>query len=79
MSLQSSKRATLFLCTPNAARSQMAEAFLRHHGGEEVEALSAGTKPTELHELTWQVMQEVGIDVFPSAPKEWKPTWESCR
>lgn len=63
MSLQPSKRATLFLCTHNAARSQMAEAFLRHHGGEGFEAFSAGTNPTELHPLTKVVMEEVGIDV----------------
>lgn len=63
MSLQSSKRATLFLCTHNAARSQIAEALLRHHGGDDFEVYSAGTSPTELHPLTKMVMREVGIDV----------------
>ncbi len=53
----------LFLCTGNSARSQMAEAFLRKFGGEKYEAHSAGLEPKELHPLTIQVMNEVGIDV----------------
>lgn len=38
----------LFVCVENANRSQMAEAFARIHGGESVEALSAGSKPSGL-------------------------------
>ncbi len=34
-----------FLCIGNAMRSQMAEAFLRHHAGDRYEAASAGTHP----------------------------------
>ena len=45
----------LFLCTQNAARSQMAEAFLRHYAGDRFEVLSAGLAPTEVHPLTRQV------------------------
>ncbi len=53
----------LFLCTHNSARSQMAEAFLRHYGGEFFEAHSAGLNPRAIHPYTYQVMQEVGIDL----------------
>ncbi len=36
----------LFVCVENANRSQMAEAFARFHGGAEVEARSAGSRPS---------------------------------
>ena len=55
------KPTVLFLCTANAARSQMAEAFLRHYASDRLEVYSAGTDPTELHPLTARVMAEVGI------------------
>jgi len=51
----------LFLCTGNAARSQMAEAFLREYAGDHFEVYSAGVRPTgEIHPLTRTVMKEVG-------------------
>ena len=53
----------LFLCTHNAARSQMAEALLRRHDGHRFEAASAGLEPTEVHPLTRRVLQEIDIDV----------------
>lgn len=52
----------LFLCAHNAARSQMAEALLRHHAGDRFEVCSAGLEPTEIHPLTLRVLDEVGID-----------------
>lgn len=36
----------LFVCVENANRSQMAEAFARIHGGDAVEAFSAGSRPS---------------------------------
>ncbi len=53
----------VFLCAHNAARSQMAEAFLRAYGGDRFTAESAGTVATELHPLAVRVMREVGIDI----------------
>jgi arsenate reductase len=53
----------LFLCTGNSARSQMAEAFLRHYAVDYFEAHSAGLEPKGLHPLTVQVMQEIGLDI----------------
>ena len=41
----------LFLCSHNAARSQMAEGFLRAYSGDRFAVESAGTKMTELHPL----------------------------
>ena len=50
----------LVVCTGNAARSQMAEAFLARVPG--VAAASAGTHPAGIHPLTVRVLAEVGID-----------------
>jgi arsenate reductase len=51
----------LILCAHNSARSQMAEAFLRKHGGSQFVVYSAGLYPTEIHPYTRQVMAEVGL------------------
>jgi arsenate reductase len=59
----SKKPAVLFLCTHNSARSQMAEAFLRKYGNAYFAAHSAGLEPTEIHPMTYRVMQEIGIDL----------------
>jgi arsenate reductase len=56
------KPRVLFVCTHNAARSQMAEALLRHDAGERFEVLSAGVAPTEVHPLTRQVLTDIGLD-----------------
>lgn len=56
------KPCVLFLCTHNAARSQMAEALLRHHAGDRYDACSAGMEPTDVHPLTRVVLDEVGVD-----------------
>jgi arsenate reductase len=53
----------LFLCSHNAARSQMAEGFLRSYAGERFAVQSAGTKATTIHPLAVRAMREVGIDI----------------
>ena len=57
------KQRVLFLCTGNSAHSQIAEAFLRKHGGDRFEAYSAGLEPKGLNPFTVKVMAEIGIDV----------------
>ncbi len=53
----------IFLCTGNSARSQMAEAFLRHYGGAHFNVYSAGLEPKGMNPYTVRVMDEKGIDV----------------
>lgn len=53
----------LFLCTGNSARSQMAEAFLRHYASDGLEAYSAGLAPSVINPYTVRVMEEVGLDL----------------
>jgi len=51
----------LFLCTHNSARSQIAEALLRHLGGSDFAAYSAGTEVTRVHPLALTVLAERGV------------------
>jgi len=53
----------LFLCTGNSARSQMAEAFLRKDGENELEVHSAGLEPKGVHPYSERVMEEIGISL----------------
>jgi arsenate reductase (thioredoxin) len=52
----------LFVCTGNSARSVMAEALVRRHGGGDFEVHSAGTEPKGVNPLTLRVLAEAGID-----------------
>ncbi len=52
----------LFVCTGNSARSVMAEALLRHHGGAAFEVHSAGTDPKGINPVTLRVMESAGLD-----------------
>lgn len=51
----------LFMCVANAARSQMAEALLRHMAPQNFRVFSAGTLPTEIDPRTLDVLQDKGI------------------
>lgn len=54
----------LFVCVENSNRSQMAEAFARMHGGEGVEAHSAGSAPSgKIHPKAIAAMAELGYDL----------------
>ena len=60
----------LFVCTSNAARSQMAEAILRDVGRAAFEVQSAGTTPREeVHPLATRVLTRARIEPPPSRPK----------
>jgi protein-tyrosine-phosphatase len=55
------KARVLFVCTANAARSQLAEALLRHSDAEHYEAFSAGTAPTEVNPQTIEALAHLGV------------------
>ena len=52
----------LFVCTGNAARSQMAEGLLKSMKSD-FTVLSAGTKPEGLHPNAVKAMAEIGLDI----------------
>ena len=51
----------LFLCSENAARSQMAEVLLRQLGGDSFAVFSAGTNPSEVDPRTLQALEDFGL------------------
>jgi arsenate reductase (thioredoxin) len=57
------KTRVLFVCTANAARSQMAEGLLRAKYGDLYEVFSAGTRRSKVSSRAIVVMQEIGIDI----------------
>ena len=60
----------LFVCVHNAARSQMAEAFLNVLSGGRHRGVSAGSPPAErVNPDAVRVMAEVGIDIGSAGPK----------
>ncbi len=56
-------KSVLFLCVHNSSRSQIAEGFARTLSPTGCVVESAGTKPSSVHPLAVQVMQEIGIDI----------------
>ena len=63
MSVSKEKKRVLFICTYNAARSQMAEGLLRALYGNRYEVFSAGTEPGRVSPYAVRVMTEIGIDI----------------
>ena len=57
------KTRVLFICTANAARSQMAEGLMRAKYGDRFEVFSAGTHQSRVSTRAIRVMQEIGIDI----------------
>ena len=64
------KMKILFLCTGNAARSQMAEGLARADHGDVVDVVSAGSRPAGwVHPLAIRALAEVGIDASEQTSK----------
>ncbi len=58
------KTKVLFLCTGNAARSQMAEALARAEHGDILDPVSAGSRPAGwVHPLAIRAMEEMGVSM----------------
>ena len=62
--MSSSTKRLLFVCVENSNRSQMAEAFARIHGGDSIEAYSAGSRPSgQINPRAVNAMSELGYDL----------------
>jgi protein-tyrosine-phosphatase len=60
----------LFVCTHNAGRSQMAQAFFERQAPPGMRAESAGSEPArEVWPAAVEVMREVGIDIAGRRPR----------
>jgi len=58
------KKKILFVCVENSNRSQMSQAFAIIHGGDKVEAHSAGSKPSgTINSKAIAAMKELGYDL----------------
>ena len=58
------KKKLLFVCVENSNRSQMSQAFAKILGGENVEAYSAGSKPSGIvNAKAIAAMKELGYDL----------------
>lgn len=62
--MSSEKKKLLFVCVENSNRSQMAEAFARIHGGDAIEAYSAGSRPSgQINSKAIAAMSEIDYDL----------------
>jgi len=58
------KKKLLFVCVENSNRSQMSQAFAAIYGGDNVEAYSAGSKPSGIvNPKAIAAMKELGYDL----------------
>ncbi len=68
------KKRILFLCTGNAARSQMAEGLARAFHGDEYDVVSAGSRPAGwVHPGAIQALAQIGIDISDAQSKAAAP------
>jgi protein-tyrosine-phosphatase len=67
------KKKILFVCIENSNRSQMAQAFAKIHGGNEVIAFSAGSKPSGIiNPKAVAAMKELDYDLTTHSSKSLK-------
>jgi protein-tyrosine-phosphatase len=60
----------LFVCVENANRSQIAEAFAHMIGGNDIDAISAGSRPSgHINPKATRFMDELGYDLRTHASK----------
>ena len=58
------KKRIIFVCVENSNRSQMAEAFAHIHGGDGIDAYSAGSRPSgRVNPKAIEAMKELGYDL----------------
>ena len=71
------KKKLLFVCVENSNRSQMSQAFAKMLGGENVEAYSAGSKPSGIvNPKAIAAMKELGYDLSKHESKSLKDVEE---
>jgi ArsR family transcriptional regulator len=63
------KKNILFICSENSARSQMAEALLRHKAGNLFNVFSAGTHPDTVDLRAINALNKFGVDTSNLASK----------
>ena len=56
------KQKVLFLCTANSARSQLAEALLRHKASDRFDVFSAGTHPDDVDLRAIEALSQFGVE-----------------
>ena len=67
---EAQRKRVLFLCTGNSARSQIAEALLRHIASDRFEPFSAGTEPrAEVHPGALDVLRRNQVSTRDLRPK----------
>ncbi len=63
----------LFLCTGNSCRSQMAEGWLKHLGGERFDVYSAGIVAHGKNPRAIAVMKEAGVNISGQESEQLNP------
>lgn len=69
----SQKKKILFVCVENSNRSQMSQAFAKIHGGNTIDAYSAGSRPSgKINPKAIASMKELGYDLSTHSSKSLK-------